>query len=148
MRTNYLSIDAILDLQKAFNGHMEVSNIDLQKSPVREIRTAMFDYFQQPAFLDSYMHVARKAADSVGLLHNDLVLQSVPTPRIFRPQAHGTSFHSIRRNRYWSRHGRQRRPCAAAVLPPRAIQVNTFCCGRLTAIVWMTLCATLLCFSV
>jgi hypothetical protein len=101
MRADYLSTDAILDLQKAFNGHMEVSNIDLQRSPVREIKNAMFDYFQQSAFLDRYMLVARNVADSVGLTHSDLVLQSVPTPRIFRPQAHGTSFHCD----FWYGHG-------------------------------------------
>ena len=61
----------------------------------------MFEFFQQPEFLIDYMQVAKNAADSVGLLHEDLVLQSVPTPRVFRPEAHGTSFHCD----YWYGHG-------------------------------------------
>jgi hypothetical protein len=61
----------------------------------------MFDFFGQEAFLSHYLLAAKKAADSVGLLNGRLVLQSVPTPRIFRPGTHGTSFHCD----YWYGHG-------------------------------------------
>ena len=47
------------------------------------------------------MQVARKVADSIGLPHDGLVLQSVPTPRILRPETHGSSFHCD----YWYGHG-------------------------------------------
>ena len=101
MRADYFSADAILDIQTAFDRHMATSGIDVQKNPVSEVRNAMFDFFGQETFLPLYLQVAQKAADSVGLLNDGLVLQSVPTPRIFRPGSHGTSFHCD----YWYGHG-------------------------------------------
>jgi hypothetical protein len=47
------------------------------------------------------MQLAKASADLVGLQHDNLVLQSIPTPRVFRPGTHGTSFHCD----YWYGHG-------------------------------------------
>lgn len=101
MRAEYISADAIIDIQKAFDSHMATVGVDVQTSPVSKVREAMFDFFGQEAFLYYYFLAAKKAADSVGLLNGRLVLQSVPTPRIFRPGSHGTSFHCD----YWYGHG-------------------------------------------
>jgi hypothetical protein len=101
MRADYIAALPILDVQNQFEGYIALLGLDLQQSPAHLIRNAMFEFFRTDAFLDSYVVIAEEAAGSIGLLSDKLVLQSVPTPRIFKPGAHGTSFHCD----YWYGHG-------------------------------------------
>ena len=101
MRTNYISADSIFSIQDKFESYISPRGLDIQRSQVQEIRNAMFEFFRTETFQDTYLEIAKDAAKSIGLLHDKLVLQSVPTPRIFKPGAHGTSFHCD----YWYGHG-------------------------------------------
>jgi hypothetical protein len=68
---------------------------------VAVIREAMFKFFQSEAFLESYFEIGKQASDLIGVPMQKLVMQAMPTPRVFRPGDHGTSFHCD----YWYGHG-------------------------------------------
>jgi hypothetical protein len=65
------------------------------------LRRYMFDYFETPEFMVLYQAFALEMARVVLPNETEFIVQKTPTPRIFRPGAHGTSFHCD----YWYGHG-------------------------------------------
>ena len=61
----------------------------------------MFALLSTDQFKKIYFQIATDVVNHLGLELSDIVLQTQCTPRIFRPGAHGTSFHSD----YWYGHG-------------------------------------------
>lgn len=102
MSTYYFSSNAVTEIQIQFYEFMIKTGISpFNDTGGKKIRDKMFDFFRSPDFLDSYFRLAIDVADSLNMKNCDLVLQSQPTPRIFRPGDHGTSFHCD----YWYGHG-------------------------------------------
>lgn len=90
------------NIQVGFNTFVSShADIDLEVSASGEIRALLFDYFRSELFLKSYFGLCLESATRVGIPFQDLVLQTTPTPRVFRPGDHGTSFHCD----YWYGHG-------------------------------------------
>jgi hypothetical protein len=65
------------------------------------LREKMFAFLKSEEFRECYFELAMDAAQAVGLSDREFVFQTLPTPRIFRPGKHGTSFHCD----YWYGHG-------------------------------------------
>jgi hypothetical protein len=61
----------------------------------------MIDYFKMKQFQDDYFEMAISLIKILEIKPQNSLLQKTPTPRIFRPGDHGTSFHSD----YWYGHG-------------------------------------------
>jgi hypothetical protein len=99
----YFHSEYIEDLKKEFSDFMICKSVDINRDTRgHRIRELMFDFFKTEKFLDSYFKIASDGANSVNLSTNGLVLQNIPTPRVFRPGDHGTSFHTD----YWYGHGK------------------------------------------
>jgi len=97
----YFSNQSIVSIQQIFINFMAQAGLNLDTSPVGAIKSLMFKMFKSDDFLSSYMLIATQAARIVGIPPTELVLQATPTPRVFRPGTHGTSFHCD----YWYGHG-------------------------------------------
>lgn len=65
------------------------------------LKNLLFNFLKTKSFLDLYFDLALDAAKSVNFDLTDFALQELPTPRVFLPNAHGTSFHCD----YWYGHG-------------------------------------------
>ncbi len=74
---------------------------DFSKSRHKNLRSLMINYFKTNQFKVDYFEMAQGIIEELGLKLENVLLQKTPTPRIFRPGDHGTSFHSD----YWYGHG-------------------------------------------
>lgn len=102
MNSYYISSDAVIEIQSLFRGYMYKGGVEsFDETGGKKMRDKMFDFFESKPFLDSYFKLAVDVADHLGMKNDDLVLQIQPTPRVFRPGDHGTSFHCD----YWYGHG-------------------------------------------
>lgn len=102
MNRHYFKIDSVEKIQKIFQDYLySVGVSDLTLTNGKDVRKKMFDFFGTKIFLEAYFELALNVADRIGLAREGLVLQAQPTPRVFRPGDHGTSFHSD----YWYGHG-------------------------------------------
>jgi len=102
MNPYYFSSDAVVEIQSLFRGYMYKGGVEsFDRTGGKKMRDKMFDFFESKPFLESYFKLALDVADNLGMKNNDLVLQIQPTPRVFRPGDHGTSFHCD----YWYGHG-------------------------------------------
>jgi len=97
----YFSNPSIAAIQKIFINLMAQAGLNSDTSPVGAIKRLMFMMFKCDDYLNHYMSIATQAARIVGIPSAQLVLQATPTPRVFRPGTHGTSFHCD----YWYGHG-------------------------------------------
>ena len=100
----YQSINCptILNLVNNFNHNLLSSGVeDFNNSKHKNLRNLMIDYFKMRQFQDDYFEMAISLMKRLKLDPQKSMLQKTPTPRIFRPGDHGTSFHSD----YWYGHG-------------------------------------------
>jgi hypothetical protein len=98
----YFDSTCIEILKKEFQEFMLKKSVDINSDTSGyRVRDLMFDFFKTKIFLDLFFKIAAEGAKSVDLLNDGLLLQSFPTPRVFRPGDHGTSFHTD----YWYGHG-------------------------------------------
>lgn len=98
----YIKSPEILKLCSNFIAYLEGHGIvNFNDSKHKNLRNLMIDYFKTKQFLDDYFLMAEVIAKNLGLNQPNMLLQKIPTPRIFRPSDHGTSFHSD----YWYGHG-------------------------------------------
>lgn len=98
----YLQSQEISSLKNDFTKFMLNNGIDINNSTGGlKIREAIFEYFKEDSFRYSYFKIATLVARRIGIPLKKLLLQMNPTPRIFRPGDHGTSFHCD----YWYGHG-------------------------------------------
>lgn len=66
-----------------------------------DVRRLFFRFFQTDEFKSLYEKVAVELAEKYQISENDFLIQPIPTPRVFRPGDHGTSWHTD----YWYGHG-------------------------------------------
>jgi len=97
----YLSSPYLLEIQELFIECATKLNINNEVSSVREIREFMFEFFQRSDFNNLYFKVASQIVEHIKIPREDCVLQMLPTPRVFRPNSIGTSYHCD----YWYGHG-------------------------------------------
>jgi ectoine hydroxylase-related dioxygenase (phytanoyl-CoA dioxygenase family) len=71
----------------------------------KDIRNYFFKFFSTKEFRAVYENMAVELANKFDISEDDFLIQSVPTPRIFRPGDHGTNWHTD----YWYGHGKQSR---------------------------------------
>jgi hypothetical protein len=76
---------------------------DLYKIDSKILRSLMIDFFREPSFLKLYREYFIEILESNNLSRDDYCLQNQPTPRVFEPNAHGTSLHCD----YWYGHGEE-----------------------------------------
>lgn len=100
--TRLIQNDCILSIRKDFDKFLLSRGIlNSSETDASDLRRLMFDFFSTTLFLTQYKTLALCAAEAVGYGEDELLVQKVPTPRIFRHGAHGTSFHCD----YWYGHG-------------------------------------------
>lgn len=98
----YIQSPEILGLCNNFKTYLSANGVDdFEESKHKNLRSLMMDYFKEKQFLDDYFLMANSIVEKLGLNQSHILLQKIPTPRIFRPGDHGTSFHSD----YWYGHG-------------------------------------------
>ena len=99
---NYIGSPEILALVSNFRKYIFQHGVnDFNDSKHKNLRNLMINYFKEKQFLEDYFQMANAILDNVTLNKSRVILQKTPTPRIFRPMDHGTSFHSD----YWYGHG-------------------------------------------
>ena len=102
INTRLIRSDCILIIKKDFDAFLLNQGIlNSAETNASELRRLMFDFFSTPVFLYQYKILALCAAEAVGYGDQDFLVQKMPTPRIFRHGAHGTSYHCD----YWYGHG-------------------------------------------
>lgn len=93
---------SIFDLITNFKDYLFANGVeDFNDSKSKNLRILMIDYFKKEQFKNDYFNMAISILKSLDIDPQNTMLQKVPTPRIFRPEDHGTSFH----NDYWYGHG-------------------------------------------
>ena len=98
----YISSSKILNLVNNFNLYLNTNGVeDFNDSKNKNLRSLMIDYFKSKPFQNDYFEMVNSIATRLGISQSTLLLQKTPTPRIFRPNDHGTSFHTD----YWYGHG-------------------------------------------
>lgn len=94
--------DIIPALRQSFYSFLKTCNIsDTTKIESAQLRRHMFDYFETAEFIEKYQIFALQIVKVILPTEVEFIVQKTPTPRIFRPGAHGTSFHCD----YWYGHG-------------------------------------------
>ena len=97
-----IQADIILVLRESFYSFLKTIHIaDTAKIDSAQLRRHMFDYFETAEFIERYQEFALQIAKIILPDEVEFVVQKTPTPRIFRPGSHGTSFHCD----YWYGHG-------------------------------------------
>ena len=98
----YIGSIQIITLVKNFKAYLLANGIhDFNDSKHKNLRNLMIDYFKNRQFQEDYFQMTSFILERLGLNSSNALLQKTPTPRIFRPGDHGTSFHSD----YWYGHG-------------------------------------------
>lgn len=98
----YINSKYIIELKKLFNEkYLKGKGISSLKNN-SECKSIFFDFFNSKEFKKAYFLLSEDIAIKLNLDLNRLVLQRQPTPRIFLPNTHGTSFHCD----YWYGHGK------------------------------------------
>ena len=98
----YIDSPSILNLVTNFKDYLFANGVqDFNDSKHKHLRILMIDYFKKKQFQDDYFEMAISILKRLEIDPQNSMLQKTPTPRIFRPGDHGTSFHSD----YWYGHG-------------------------------------------
>jgi ectoine hydroxylase-related dioxygenase (phytanoyl-CoA dioxygenase family) len=100
-KLEYFDSKYLIEIQELFLERANEKKIEKESSSVREIREFMFDFFQTTEFITLYFNVAEQIVEYIKAPFEQTVLQSLPTPRVFRPKAIGTTYHCD----YWYGHG-------------------------------------------
>jgi hypothetical protein len=100
---HYIDIAEVAELQNYFSEKIKQNKLDKDKDSVSKIRQFMFDFFETPSFKKLYFKIAREVICKLPHKTVEIALQQLPTPRVFRPGAIGTSLHCD----YWYGHGVQ-----------------------------------------
>ena len=100
-KLEYFSSPIFQEIQVLFFEKSKALKIDNENSNVREIREFMFTFFESREFIDLYLNVAIQIVDHLRISRENSSLQMLPTPRVFRPNTIGTSYHCD----YWYGHG-------------------------------------------
>jgi hypothetical protein len=102
MQYGLVQAGVIRSLRDSFYSFLTTCDIsDTTKIESAQLRRYMFDYFETAEFIEQYQLLALQIAKVILPNEVEFIVQKTPTPRIFRPGAHGTSFHCD----YWYGHG-------------------------------------------
>jgi hypothetical protein len=102
MQYGLVQADVIPSLKTCFYEFLKQRDvIDTAMVEPSLLRRHLFDYFETKEFIEKYQALALTIAQVVFPKEIEFIVQKTPTPRIFRPGAHGTSFHCD----YWYGHG-------------------------------------------
>jgi len=71
----------------------------------KDIRSLFFRFFSTKEFKGLYESIAKELAKEFDISEDEVLVQANPTPRVFRPNDHGTNWH----NDYWYGHGKHSR---------------------------------------
>ena len=99
----YFQSDSIKLIREQFFNHLsskDITETDNSYSGLN-IRDEFFNFFKTPYFNNLYLSLARDVIDFCSIDENLAAIQPTPTPRVFRPEDHGTSYHCD----YWYGHG-------------------------------------------
>jgi len=99
----YISTQYTNQIQDYFNEVFPITLNDIEDTDASVIRNAMFAFFSTKRFKELYFDMASSLGKELRLDMGKLVLQTSPTPRVFKPNTHATSFHCD----YWYGHGLQ-----------------------------------------
>jgi hypothetical protein len=98
----YIGTPEISSLVSCFQTNLiNIGIDDFNDSKHKNLRNVMLNFFKTKQFQEEYFQAASSIIKKLRLNPSNLLLQKTPTPRIFRPGDHGTSFHSD----YWYGHG-------------------------------------------
>jgi hypothetical protein len=104
MQYGLVQAEIIPTLRNSFYSFLKKCEIsDTTTIEPSQLRRHMFDYFETKEFIEQYQIFALQIAKVIIPTETEFVVQKTPTPRIFRPGTHGTSFHCD----YWYGHGEQ-----------------------------------------
>jgi hypothetical protein len=101
MHLTYIENPVILEIQSLFATYEKDNKLLIQCDSSWKTREALFQFFEIERFKELYWRLGLISSAKVGLERSNLVMQSMPTPRVFKPGQHGTSFHCD----YWYGHG-------------------------------------------
>ena len=96
---NIVKINEVKKLQKLF--FEEFGKTKLEKNQIS--RDILFKFFKKKKFLNLYKKISLEIALKIFKKNKNILLQNLPTPRIYKKNAHGTSFH----NDYLYGHGKK-----------------------------------------
>ena len=99
----YFKSNCINRLRELFFKFYKNKKINLSIKDSGKIRPTFFDFFQTKDFKREYLKLGLEIQSHFKIPKNLFVLQSNPTPRVFKPDDHGTSLHSD----YWYGHGKK-----------------------------------------
>ena len=98
----YFDSPQTLNLVINFKDYLFANGVEyFNDSKHKQLRILMIDYFKSKQFKDDYINMTISILEFLEIDPQNSMLQITPTPRIFRPGNHGTSFHSD----YWYGHG-------------------------------------------
>jgi len=98
----YLRSPTILEFRENFFSYLESLGIDSkEKTCGHNVRSTFFTFFRTKEFRESYNNLCEELCSTYKMPIDDFVVQATPTPRVFRPGDHGTSWHTD----YWYGHG-------------------------------------------
>lgn len=98
----YLNSRYISEFKNHFFKHLLNLGIDGKKTTSgNDIRSVFFSYFRSKEFKIIINKFCKELCVKYKIPINEFVVQPVPTPRIFRPGDHGTSWHTD----FWYGHG-------------------------------------------
>jgi hypothetical protein len=100
-KLEYFTSSYIDDIQALYIQQTNNFKIDRETTSIREIREFMFRFFQSQDFNNLYFKFARQIIDFIKIPPDEIALQMFPTPRVFKPNSIGTSYHCD----YWYGHG-------------------------------------------
>jgi hypothetical protein len=102
---SYLNTPELSQLAKYLADKVPTKNgqVKLRINDPALLRADLFQCFQTSDFLSLYYQATKSIITKLNLEVSEYVVQTTPTPRIFLPGAHGTSFHSD----YWYGHGKE-----------------------------------------
>ena len=90
----YIYSEKLEQIKKEFDTKIKNEGGKIKDLDDAVIKNVFYGLFDSQKFIDLYKELALEVATSRGLQISKSVLQPKPTPRIYPPKAHGTSWHT------------------------------------------------------
>ena len=99
----YYETSSVDEFINYFNTHINSSKKPkkLTDEKTKDVRSLFFEVFATKEFKEIYERLALELAEQFEIDPKNFLIQSTPTPRVFRPGDHGTSWHTD----FWYGHG-------------------------------------------
>ena len=99
--SRYIKTSVNSNVEEYFLEYSKLNSRKVETMSISELREKMFQFFDTDLFKKIYFEMMQTISKEMSLDLNSLILQTSPTPRIFKPGSHGSSFHCD----YWYGHG-------------------------------------------